>query len=93
MNISSTINAAKSGLEPGNILIVTVEQLQDFAVTVIQGIQPADEVIDIKELAKMLKVSESHAYKMAMNGDVPKLQMSPIRFSRSEIFEYLKQKV
>lgn len=92
MNITNTIDAAKTALQPGQILVVTVEQLRDFALTVVETAPAADQIIDIKECAKLLGISTSHAYTMVENNELPVLNMRPFRFSRNQVLDYLKNK-
>lgn len=92
MGISSTIKAATAAVPPGVMLVVTQEQLEGVILTIIdQRTAEKDEVLDVKGVAALLGISQSHAYNMAQSGELPKLNMSPLRFSKLQVLEALKK--
>lgn len=91
-SISHTIKTATPAIAPGMMLVVTSEQLAEMVVTLIEQTEQRDEVLDVKGLAALLNISQSHAYTMAQNGEVPALNMRPLRFSKNQVLEYLKNK-
>lgn len=89
-SISNTVKATMPAIAPGMMLVVTSEQLQEMVVTVIEQAENRDEILDVKGVAALLNISQSHAYTMAQNGELPCLNMRPVRFSKVQVLEYLK---
>jgi predicted DNA-binding transcriptional regulator AlpA len=89
-NTSNIINSV-GGLPAGTMLVVTVEMLEGIMLTMIEKSE-ADQIIDIKGLQRLLSISQSKAYEMAIRGQIPRLKMDGYRFSRKEVLKHLTAK-